>query len=244
MEYDDEVMAAGWSFSMVEATISFIIKFLVADPILALFLATKGRKELAKTDKCYMWCGWGLAALPFTILFIYLGIGAAWSLEGAILNDELLNDNGWVLGLLESCGLAVGEEDLNNHTFWGVYSDTVANFVIAELTTPFISPLNLLAQWLLIPVKPLPWCCYCMLPIYFYYYCFCTMLWFFIWILHICSFGLVSHPKEFFKKSKSTLNKQWLEYAFVEDEKVQVNPWTTTCPHRTRRRAWDSNEGQ
>jgi hypothetical protein len=222
MNYESEVLVEEWVGTedvLTGSIYALIIKMIVSDPVLALFLATKGRKELAKTDKCYMWCGWGLLAVPLTAFFMALGVESAWMMEGYIQNNELYK--GWVLALLESWGLPVGPEDLNNHTFWGMYSDTVVNFVIAELTTPFISPFYLLIQWLLIPAKPMPWCCHCMIAVYFYYYMFYPFLWFEIWICHKFSCGCIPHPKTVFTKGKKTMQKQWLKYFYVEDEKVQ-----------------------
>jgi hypothetical protein len=104
--------------------ISVPVKLLVSNPMLALFLATKGRQELAKTDRCYQWWGWGLMfAVIFMPLFVGLGISVA---------------------------VAVAEDN-GQHTFGGIFGAVFADFLVAEVTGPWIVSFYAVLKWLLVP---------------------------------------------------------------------------------------------
>ena len=104
---------------------SLPVKLLVSNPMLTLFLATKGRAELAKGEKCYKWWGWGLI---FALLFcpIFIGIGSAGAAASA-------------------------EESYGKYTFWGIYGAVIVEFIGAEITGPWVVSFYAVLKWLLIP---------------------------------------------------------------------------------------------
>jgi hypothetical protein len=110
---------------IITTCISLPVKLLVSNPMLALFLATKGRQELAKTDRCYQWWGWGLI---FAVVFMPIFVG---------------------LGIVQA--VIAANESYGQHTFGGIFGAVFAEFLFAEVTGPWIVSFYAVLKWLLVP---------------------------------------------------------------------------------------------